>query len=69
MKAIGEAVRQGKVLVHCGAGVSRSPVIVAGWMHLVGYKNVDAALSEIAELRPTIYPSGALLSSVRAQLL
>ncbi len=66
--AIAENIRWGKVLVHCGAGVSRAPLIVASWMHVVGYKNVDDALNEIAGLRPIIDPSDILLSSAKVHL-
>jgi len=33
MSAIGEHIRNGKVLLHCGAGMSRSPVLAAAWSH------------------------------------
>jgi hypothetical protein len=42
--------------------------MTAAWMHVVGYKNIDGALEEIAGLRPIIAPSGILLSSVRGHL-
>ncbi len=66
--AIGENIRWGTVLLHCGSGVGRAPILTAAWMHVVGYKNIDMALQEIAGLRPTIAPSGILLSSVREHL-
>jgi protein-tyrosine phosphatase len=44
MKTIGQLIRTGTVLLHCGSGVSRSPVIVAVYMHLVGYKNRAASV-------------------------
>ena len=66
--AIGENIRWGTLLLHCGSGVSRAPILAAAWMDVVGYKNIDAALDEIARLRPIIAPSGILLSSVREHL-
>jgi protein-tyrosine phosphatase len=66
--AVAENVRWGTVLLHCGSGVSRAPVMTAAWMHVVGYKNIDAALEEIAKLRPIINPSDILLASVRKHL-
>ena len=66
--AIGENIRWGTVLVHCASGVSRAPILAAAWMHIVGYKNIDGALEEIARLRPIVTPSGILLSSVREHL-
>ena len=66
--AIAENIRWGTVLLHCGAGVSRSPIMTGAWMHVVGYKNIDAALVEIKKLRPIISPSPILLASVKELL-
>ena len=66
--AIAENIRRGKVLLHCGSGISRGPLMVAAYMHLVGYKHFDAALSEIAALRPFIAPWATSISSVRERL-
>jgi len=68
MHAIAENTRRGKVLVHCGSGISRAPVIVSAYLHLVGYAEFDTALVEIAELRPVVSPSAILLASVKAHL-
>lgn len=68
MDAIAENIRWGTVLLHCKAGVSRSPIMTAAWMHVVGYKNIDAALVEIKRLRPIISPSPMLLASVKELL-
>ena len=68
MGAIAENIRQGKVLIHCGSGISRAPVMIAAWMYAVGYKNLDTALVEIAELRPIVSPSAILLASVKEHL-
>ena len=48
--------------------VSRSPIVTAAWMHVVGYKNIDAALAEVKRLRPIISPSPTLLKSVKELL-
>ena len=66
--AIAGNIRWGRLLVNCGAGVSRTPIMVAAWMHVVGYKNIDAALVEIRMLRPIINPSPILLKSVKEHL-
>jgi protein-tyrosine phosphatase len=68
MDAIAENIRWSKILIHCGSGVSRSPVMTAAWMHVVGYKHIDAALVEIKKLRPIISPSSILLASVKELL-
>jgi protein-tyrosine phosphatase len=66
--AIAENIRRGKVLIHCGSGISRAPVLTAAYLHVVGYKDLDAALAEIAVLRPIVCPSAILLASVRELL-
>ena len=68
MHALSENIRRGKVLVHCGSGISRAPVIVSAYLHLVGYADFDTALEEIAVLRPIVSPSAILLASVRGHL-
>jgi len=65
MATIAVSVRRGAVLVHCASGTSRSPVVCAAWMQRCGYASIDAALAEVADLRPIIDPSPVLLSSVR----
>ena len=67
MKAIADAVRRGNLLVHCVGGSSRSPIMVAAWLHRCGYAGIDKALAEIAELRD-IDPSPTLLRSVQENL-
>jgi len=67
MKAIERGVHQGKLLVHCVGGMSRSPIMVAAWLHRCGYAGIDKALAEIAELRD-IDPSPVLLKSVEERL-
>lgn len=67
MYAIAIGVRRGNLLVHCLAGMSRSPILVAAWLHRCGYAGIDKALSEIAELRG-LAPSEILLRSVKEQL-
>ena len=64
MFAIAIGVRRGKLLVHCLAGMSRSPILIAAWLHRCGYAEIDKALAEIAELR-NIAPSQILLKSAK----
>ena len=66
--AISQLVRLGNVLIHCVAGSSRSPVIVALYMHVVGYKNFDDALSELRDLRSVVAPSKLVIESAKAYL-
>ena len=67
MQAIEQCVRRGSLLVHCVGGMSRSPIMVAAWLHRCGYAGIDKALAEISELRD-IDPSPVLLKSVKERL-
>ena len=66
--SIAENVRWGRVLLHCNLGVSRAPSIAAAWMHVVGFRNIDAALDKIRRAHPDIWPSEILLESLRRHL-
>jgi protein-tyrosine phosphatase len=65
--ALWENIRWGTVLVHSLAGASRSPIMAAAWMHVVGCKDIDAALADIGRLR-SIVPNRNLLRSVKEEL-
>ena len=65
--ALWENIRWGAVLVHSLAGSNRAPIIAAAWMHVVGCKNIDAALVDIGKLR-SITPNQNLLRSVKESL-
>ena len=67
MFAIAIGVRRGSVLLHCRAGMNRSPIMMAAWMNRCGYAEIDKALAEIAELRD-VAPQRALLTSVKELL-
>jgi protein-tyrosine phosphatase len=68
LTAIREHIRKGKVLVHCEIGSSRSPVLVALYMHVVGYKDFHQALAELHELRPVVAPSDWMLQCAQTYL-
>jgi dual specificity phosphatase 12 len=68
MDAMAINIRKGTVLVNCGVGISRAPILTAAYLHLVGYKNIDAAIEEIRQLRPIIEPSQILMNSVKENL-
>jgi protein-tyrosine phosphatase len=65
--AIAENIRWGTVLIHCIGGSSRSPILTAAWMHIVGYRNIEDALIDIGKRRP-IEPSPTLLKSAMEHL-
>ena len=67
MFAMAIGVRRGNLLVHCRAGMNRSPILIAAWQHRCGYAGIEKALSEIAELRE-LAPSPILLRSVKGLL-
>jgi protein-tyrosine phosphatase len=67
ISAIAKYVRHGKVLVHCAAGMSRSPILVATWLHRCGYAELSSALREISQARE-IDPSPILLRSIGEHL-
>jgi len=48
---------QGKVLVHCQAGVSRSPTIVLAYLMARSQKSLTEAFNLVKELRPIIAPN------------
>jgi atypical dual specificity phosphatase len=64
MFAIAIGVRRGNLLVHCLAGKSRSPILIAAYLNRCGYAGMDKALAEIAQLRE-IAPSQVLLRNVK----
>jgi protein-tyrosine phosphatase len=68
MDAMAMNIRKGVVLVNCGVGISRAPTLTAAYLHRVGYKNIDAAIEEIRQVRPIIDPSKVLLKSVKEYL-
>jgi predicted protein tyrosine phosphatase len=47
----------GKVLVHCQAGVSRSPSIVAAYLIATSYKSLTEAFTVIKDQRPIVAPN------------
>ncbi|GLC33037.1 hypothetical protein PLESTB_000377800 [Pleodorina starrii] len=53
-----------RVLVHCQAGVSRSPAVVAGWLMRSRGMSADAALGLLTSRRPCVDPN----EGFRAQL-
>jgi protein-tyrosine phosphatase len=54
----------GKVLVHCHAGISRSPGIVCGYLMRHGF-SWDEALQLIRRNRPQVYPHHNIERSIK----
>ena len=68
MTAIARQLRSGTVLVHCSAGMSRSPVMVAVYLRYAGHECFDCALETISELRRLIDPNPVLVLSAKQYL-
>ena len=66
--AIQTATSYGGVLVCCRAGISRSPSIVAAYLHWAGILLLDDAMAHLRKLRPIIAPSTVLVASIRGHL-
>jgi len=66
MMTIGRLIRGGNLLVHCAEGSSRSPVVAAVYMHLVGFMNFNDALSHLRSLRPVLAPSNLIVERAKA---
>ena len=68
LTAIEEGMARGAVLVHCGAGMSRSPAVVAAYLDHIGFLGFARALSYLETLRPIVAPSRALIESIEREL-
>ena len=62
---LGEADDDDKTLVHCVAGVSRSPSIVAMHLALKHGRTFDEALAFVKSKRSVVDPDAAVMRSVR----
>ena len=67
MHTVARNIISGRVVIHCAAGLSRSPVMTALYFDLVGYRSFDVALGELARLRP-IDPSPVTVRSAKEYL-
>jgi protein-tyrosine phosphatase len=65
MNAIAVSIHTGNVLIHCGVGISRSPILTAAFMHRIGYAEFDVAIEIIRQARPIIEPSKILVKCVK----
>lgn len=68
LTALEERFHDGPVLVHCSAGLSRSPTVVAAFLDRVGFLSFPSALRFIENIRPAIAPSPVLVESIAAEL-
>ena len=68
LTSIEESMTRGSVLVHCGAGMSRAPTVVAAYLDRIGFLGFARALSYLEDLRPMVAPSRALVGSIAREL-
>lgn len=58
--------REGNILVHCNAGVSRSPAIVIAYLMIVTRMSYDEAYGRVKEARSCIRPNDGFARQLRA---
>lgn len=68
MSAIEDGIKVGRVLVCCGAGMSRSPSLLAAYLHRTEFLRFDDALEHLTKLRPVVSPSNVLVRSIKEHL-
>jgi protein-tyrosine phosphatase len=56
------------IFLHCAAGMSRSPVIFASFMHYMGFMDFDEAVLHIQSVRPIVQPSKTVADSAKRHL-
>jgi Dual specificity phosphatase, catalytic domain len=56
------------ILIHCAAGISRSPTITASFMDYIGIADFDTAMDRIRMARPIASPAPAVLVSAKQML-
>ncbi|PFH45886.1 hypothetical protein AMATHDRAFT_43913 [Amanita thiersii Skay4041] len=64
-RVIASKMNTGKILVHCAAGVSRSPMVVAAYLMKRRGMSLRAALGQIIRVRPQILPNVGFLQQLK----
>ncbi|KAI6014173.1 protein-tyrosine phosphatase-like protein [Pisolithus marmoratus] len=63
--AIAPKKGKGKILVHCSAGISRSPMVVAAYLMKRKGMTLKEALGQIVRVRPQISPNAGFLQQLK----
>lgn len=56
---------RGKILVHCSAGISRSPTLVTAYLMRAHGMNLKAALRQVLKARPQVSPNPGFLDQLK----
>ena len=62
----GKGGSKGKILVHCSAGISRSPSLVVAYLMKSRGMPLKAALGQVVRARPQVSPNPGFLSQLKA---
>ena len=62
----GKGGGKGKILVHCSAGISRSPSLVVAYLMKSRGMPLKAALGQVVRARPQVSPNPGFLSQLKA---
>ncbi|KAH9933826.1 protein-tyrosine phosphatase-like protein, partial [Fomitopsis serialis] len=56
---------KGKILVHCSAGISRSPALVVAYLMRSRGMSLKAALGQVVRARPQVSPNSGFLEQLK----
>ncbi|OCH84355.1 DSPc-domain-containing protein, partial [Obba rivulosa] len=56
---------KGKILVHCSAGISRSPTLVVAYLMRSHKMSLKAALGQVVRARPQVSPNSGFLEQLK----
>ena len=62
----GRGGAKGKILVHCSAGISRSPSLVVAYLMKARGMSLRAALGQVVRARPQVSPNPGFLRQLKA---
>ena len=64
-KALRSKNNTGRIFIHCSAGISRSPMVVAAYLMKRRNMSLKAALKQIIQTRPQISPNPGFLQQLK----
>ncbi|AYV82863.1 MAG: internalin-A precursor [Hyperionvirus sp.] len=69
VKFISDHIKNGAVLVHCHAGMSRSPSFIVAYLARKNQMTVDDALLHVKKCRPAIRPKDKFIEEIKLWLI